>query len=102
MRRDPYVPRSSRSRVAVGDLSASVLVFLGADDERFDRFLGTTGLSVTDLREVSRSEGFAESLLDYLCSDEPLLRAYAQDSGHDPAEIEAVRTSLAPHPADGW
>ena len=83
------------------DFVASGLAFLAADAERFDRFLALTGLDVAALRTAATSRGFAESLLDYLCSDERLLLAYAADSGSDPADIEAMRQSLAPAPFDG-
>ncbi len=88
------------SREEVHDLVASVLAFLATDAERFDRFLAVTGLTVTNLRAASAASGFAESLVDYLCSDERLLLAYAGESGREPATIEAVRLSLAPPPFD--
>ena len=88
--------RTGRPAPSAGDLAASILAFLAADTERFDRFLAVTGLAVADLRGAATTSGFAESLIDYLCTDERLLLAFARESGSDPADIEAVRQSLAP------
>ena len=85
----------------LGQFVASGLAFLAADPERFDRFLALTGLNVSQLRTAVTARTFAESLLDYLCSDESLLLAYAADSGDKPADIEAMRQSLAPAPFVG-
>ena len=82
------------------DLSAALLTFLAGDAERFDRFLATTGLTVQSLRRAAGSAGFTESLLDYVSSDEPLLLAFAQESGYDAAMVEATRLSLHPPPFD--
>ena len=92
---------TKRPSPAVRDeIVASVLVFLAADDERFDRFQALTGLDVTQLRAVAGTRGFAESIVDYLCSDEPLLLAFADESGHKPADIDALRQSFVPLPFD--
>jgi len=79
-------------------LVAALLVFLAADEERFSRFLALTGLLAGDLRGLASTPGFAESLLDYVSSDETLLCAFAEDTGHNPREIEAARLALAPPP----
>ena len=86
---------------ALEDFVASALAFLAADVGRFDRFLSLTGLDVAELRTLATTRSFAESLLDYVCSDSRLLLAYAADSGRDPAAIETLRQSLAPAPFDG-
>ena len=80
---------------------ASGLAFLADDAGRFDRFLALTGLAVGELRSLAGTDGFAESLLDYLCSDDRLLLAFAAHSGVEPGEVEAMRQSLAPAPFEG-
>ena len=83
------------------DMSASILAFLSADAERFEGFLATTGLDVSDLRTASTSAGFGENLLEYLSSDERLFLAYAYEHGLDPARLAHLRDALAaPSPDD--
>lgn len=94
-------PSGTRTPVDDDRLVADTLVFLGEDAERLDRFLATSGLAVADLRRAARSPAFAESLLDYLCGDERLLVAFADEKGYDPAAVERVRQSLAPPPFEG-
>lgn len=76
-------------------LSAPILQFLADDDERFGRFLETTGLTVATLRAASASVGFAESLLDYLGSDERLLIAFAQATDRRVDDLAALHGRLA-------
>ena len=82
-------------------LVVEVLVFLGDDPERLERFLGSSGLDIADLRRMAATQAFAESLLDHLCSDEPLLVAFAETKGYDPASVERARQGLAPPPFEG-
>ena len=95
---------STGGRGAAGDLADQIaiqgLTFLAADAERLDRFFGVTGLDVTTLRRAAESPGFMASVLDYLGSDEPLLRAFAQEHDYDPAEVDAARRHLSHLPGE--
>ncbi len=77
-------------------LVVEVLSFLGEDPERLERFLTLSGLSVGDVRRVASMPGFAESLLDHLCSDERLLVVFADTKDYDPTAIDQARQALAP------
>ena len=77
-------------------LAVDALTFLAADAERLDRFFAITGLSPSTVRRAACDPGFAESLLDYLASDERLLVAFAAEHGYDPARLEAHRQALTP------
>lgn len=79
----------------VDRLPIEVLTFLAVDPARLNRFFDTTGLNVQTLRQTAGSPGFGSSLLDYLGSDESLLRDFAQQHGYDPAEVNTVRMILA-------
>ena len=85
---------------ATEDLVASLLSFLVADSTRFARFLTATGVEADELRAASATDGFPEHLLDYVCSDQRLLVAFAAEHGSDPAAIEATRLALV-HRAPG-
>ena len=63
------------------------------------RFLGETGFDPTDLRKMAEDPGFAGAMLDYLCSHESLLMAFADSQGTDPSAIENARQFLAQHPS---
>ena len=100
--RPPLRPIHRKPRLPdTRELVVEVLVFLGEDPERLRRFLNSSGLDIADLRRVAATSAFAESLLDHLCSDEPLLVAFAETKGYDPASIEQARQALAPPPFEG-
>jgi hypothetical protein len=77
------------------ELALDALLFLTVDEERMGKFLGQTGFAPSDLRRATAEPGFAGVMLDYLCSDESLLIAFAAAKGIDPQEPEAARQFLA-------
>jgi hypothetical protein len=89
------------NRDLIDQMAIQVLGFLAADPERLGRFFDITGLTVQTLRKAAGTADFDSSLLDYLGSDEALLRAFAEEYGYDPAMVDAARTTLAGPPADG-
>lgn len=79
-------------------LPAEVLTYLAADSARLMRFFDITGLDVATLRQAAGTPGFETSLLDYLGSDESLLRDFSALHGYDPADVDHARMVLAgPH-----
>jgi hypothetical protein len=82
------------------DIVASVLAFLASEPERLARFFILTGLRVDTIRAVSRTPGFAASVLDYVLADEKLLLAFASGAEIRPEELAHVRRNLnrAPEP----
>ncbi len=90
--------RGRFNRGRLDETAASLLTFLAAEPERFDRFLSLTGLSVGGLRAAAGRSDFAGHLLAYLASDEPLLLAYARDQGRDPAEVAALAMAAGSSP----
>lgn len=91
----PRTDQMSADRRDVEALSAPILQFLAEDDERFGRFLDSTGLTVATLRGASASAGFAESLFDYLGSDERLMVGFAQATNHRVEDLAALHGRLA-------
>ena len=88
-----FRPRVDRD--LVDKMAVKALGFLAADTDRLGRFFDITGLTVQTLRQAAGTPGFDSSLLDYLGSDEALLRAFADQNGYDPAEVDAVRMALS-------
>ena len=72
------------------ELAVHVLGFVAGDAERLERFLALTGLDPASLRDVARETAFLESVLDYMLADEPLLLAFAHESGLKPETIVQV------------
>ena len=86
---------SPRERAKAFALDA--LLYLANDEEEMGRFLAETGFDPADLRKIANDPGFAGAMLDYLCSHESLLMAFAGAQAVDPAAIENARQYLAQH-----
>ena len=68
---------------------------LADDADEMAKFLAETGFNPSDLRRTIGEPGFAGVMLDYLCSNESLLLAFASAQSIDPSEPEAARQFLA-------
>ena len=76
-------------------IAIAALSYLSGDCDRFDRFLGMTGLSVEDLRQAAGESGFLAGVLAYLMADESLLLAFAADHDLDAEAITYAYHALA-------
>jgi hypothetical protein len=91
--------KSSRSGVPepherAAAFALDALVYLADDAEEMGRFLAETGFDPADLRKLTNDPGFAGAMLDYLCSHESLLMAFAAAQAVDPVAIENARQYL--------
>ena len=75
-------------------MAIKALNFLAADKGRLQRFLSVTGLGPHNLRGAAADSGFYGSILGYLVADEPLLIAFAADSGLSPEEVGRALQTL--------
>ncbi len=75
-------------------MAVSALAFVGSDAARLERFLSVTGLGPHNLRGAAADPGFYGSVLDYVLADEPLLLAFAADSGFEPGDVVLARQRL--------
>jgi hypothetical protein len=94
--------KSSRSaipthRERAKAFAIKALLYLANDEEEMRRFLTETGFDPADLRRMASDPGFAGAMLDYLCSKESLLMAFAEAQGVDPSAVENARQYLANH-----
>jgi hypothetical protein len=78
-------------------LALDALVYLANDQEQLARFLAETGFDPADVRRMAHEPGFESAMLDYLCSHESLLVAFAAAHGIDPSAVDMLRQFLA-HP----
>jgi hypothetical protein len=89
--------RSSRDRArreAAQALAVAALSFLASEPEHLGGFLAASGIGPNEIRDASHDPDFLNGVLDHVSGNEPLLIAFAQQQGIDPAEIERARAAL--------
>jgi hypothetical protein len=87
---------SSRDSSGAENVALAAFNRLIAEPERLAGFLSVTGLRPDTIRQAANSPGFLAAILDYVCADEGLIVAVAQELEMDPAEIAAARARLSP------
>lgn len=75
------------------DLSARILSFLAADDDRLQAFFDTTGATPASLRMIAGTQGFDDALIDYVQGDDFRLVAFAAFCEVPPSAVAALKTS---------
>jgi hypothetical protein len=78
---------------AASALAVTALSFIAGEPERLGRFLAMSGIGPESIRDAANEPDFLLGVLDYLVSDEALLRPL-------PARTASVRTS--PVRATSW
>ena len=81
-------------REAAELLAIAALGFIAEEPERFNRFLGITGIEPAQIRTAAREPGFLAGVLEHMLGDESLLIAFATSAGIDPAEVARARSAL--------
>jgi len=94
--------RRTPSRAAQIEQAEALAIFalgwLADDGERLERFLGLSGLDPTDMRGAAAAPGFCAGVLDYVCSDEPTLLAFADHAQMRPEAVAAAQQLLSGPP----
>ena len=75
-------------------LAIAALGFMAEDTERLDRFMALSGLTPDSLRQAAIEPGFLGAVLEYMCSDEPLLLDFAAHQRCDPMAVAQARQAL--------
>lgn len=70
------------------------LAFLAGDEERFHRFLLSTGATAEDVRRRAGDPDFLSGVIDHLLTDDALLVAFAEDAALQPSAVVAARRRL--------
>ena len=88
--------RASISSGAEGavEIAIEALAWLGADENRLERFLALSGLGPQNLRKAAAEPRFLAAILDYLASNEWLLIDFALDSARTPEEVARAHAAL--------
>src|SRR5260370_28242651 len=79
------------------EVAVAAFGFIAAEPRRLGRFLEMTGIALESIREATRQTHFLAGVLDHISDDEPLLLAFAAQTGIDPNEVVRARTVLAGH-----
>jgi hypothetical protein len=75
-------------------LAVQALSFIAEEPQSLSRFLDTSGISVVQIRTAAAEPRFLAGVLEYMLSDETLLRAFADQAGIDPAELAHAASAL--------
>lgn len=94
----PGKPDPKQRQEAAAALAVEALSFIAGEPERLGRFLAITGMGPESIRAAAREPDFLLGVLDYLAGDEPLLIAFANQSGFDPEHVAKAREALAGPP----
>ena len=80
---------------AASEIAVSAFAFLAQDPETTGQFLNQAGLDPQDLRAASGTPEFLAAVLEFICSSEPQLMAFAANAGMDPETVDQARKVLA-------
>jgi hypothetical protein len=75
-------------------LALRALAYIAGDEDRFYRFLLSTGTSPDDVRRRAAEPDFLSGVIDHLLTDEALLIAFAEDAALEPSAVMAARYRL--------
>lgn len=77
------------------EIAVALVIFLSGRSEDLQQFLGVSGLDGSELRTRLDDSGFQQGLFDYISANEPLLLAFCEETGRDPAQIAQLSHNLA-------
>jgi hypothetical protein len=85
---------SSAARETAEMLAIQALSFIAAEPERFNRFLGTTGLTLGRRRESANEPDFLAGVLEHRLADESQLLAFADNASVNPEDAARARKKV--------
>lgn len=77
------------------EAAVALVIFLSGRPDDLQQFLGISGVDGDELRTRLDDFGFQQGLLDYICTNEPLLLAFCEETGRNPAHIASLSANLA-------
>lgn len=75
-------------------LGARMLGWMAEDDDRFGRFLATTGMGLADIKQRAGDPEFLGFVIDFLLSDEATLMACCEALAIAPDQPMRARAAL--------
>ena len=74
------------------ELTAKILSFLAADDDRLDHFFSTTGHDIGSVRDEAQSPAFLEALIDYVLGEDARVMALAEYLDMRPEVVAGLKS----------
>ncbi len=74
------------------ELTAKILSFLAADDDRLDHFFSTTGHDIGSVRDEAQSPAFLEALIDYVLGEDARVIALAEYLDMRPEVVAGLKS----------
>ena len=71
-------------------LALEALTFVASDETELSRFLGLSGLSLSDLRQRAGKPETLRAILEYVLGHEPTAKAFANAYDYRPADLAAA------------
>ncbi len=75
-------------------IALNLIGFIVSDEERLERFLASSGLMLSDLKDGAAKPQFQGFVLEYALQDEKLILDFALQSGNKAEIIQTARYSL--------
>lgn len=86
------VPSFSTSEAST--IALTLIGFIASDEERLERFLALSGISLADLKTGAADAGFQAFIVDYALQDEKLVVDFSTSSGIKPEVVQIARYAL--------
>ena len=86
--------RGERAAEQAETLALRLLAFIASDEERFQRFLASSGTTPDDVKRRAADADFLAGVYDHMLADEALLVAFADTADIAPETIVAARHRL--------
>lgn len=90
-----YKPKPTLTETDRAEAATSLVIFLSGRPDDLQQFLGISGVDASQLRSRLHDQGFQQGLLDYICANEPLLLAFCEETGRNPAQIARLSENIA-------
>jgi hypothetical protein len=81
-------------------LAVKALGFLAETPDALTRFLNSTGATPSDLRDLAEDPHFLGAVLDFLLSDDELVRHFCTSESIDAQAVHRARRRLSPSQTD--
>ena len=85
---------SSFNLVEASTIALNLIAYIASAEERLERFLGLSGISLNDLQSSAANPEFQGFVLDYALQDESLIIGFAESCGMKPESLQRARFAL--------
>ncbi len=85
---------SSINAAEAATITLNLIAYIASDDDRLERFIGLSGISLADLQSGAANPEFQGFVLEYALQDESLIIDFAAFSGLKPESLQRARFAL--------